>query len=106
MSTVPAPRCRFSVGNFHFYFRSFRSLTFLILGNFELEMCEGFKLDGLLVADATLGCAPEHSHEVLGDDFEPIDRRLALENLVVVIPAQTDAMSESLHAHVRVYSLI
>lgn len=31
-------------------------------------MCEGFKLDGLLVADATLGCAPEHSHEVLGDD--------------------------------------
>jgi hypothetical protein len=48
---------------------------------------------------------PAH-HEVLGDDFEPIDRRLALENLVVVIPAQTDAMSESLHAHVRVYSLI
>jgi hypothetical protein len=44
-------------------------------------------------------------HEVLGDDFEPIDRRLALENLVVVIPAQTDAMSESLHAHVRGYSL-
>ena len=31
-------------------------------------MCEGFKLDGLLVADATHGCAPEHSHEVLGDD--------------------------------------